>query len=410
MFQSPAIHKRLLLGTLIGALAWSGPPSLIALSLLFPVVCRWPHPALRRRDQALIAACYYAAATWPVIPSGIRLYHAGAASFLLVLWITASLLLALPWCLPAPPAIAMALTVVPPLGIIGVANPLTTAGVLFPGTAWLGLAFTAVLPSLVIAWPKPTLAFAALAFFTTNVMYRDPAPPQYWVALDTQFGDVRSPNDFAAEFRASEFIQSAAMNTDFRVLVFPEMVVTRWTEATEAFWEPTLRKLAEQQRTLIVGAGLPIGNSRDYRNALVVAGAERQHFFQRIPLPGVMWNPIATRDRVPLRLRGPAILTVAGERAAPLICYEQLIPWPILTAAMDHPSAILAVSNATWTHHTPIPSVQKSSIAAWSHLFRIPILSATNGPIPPPADLRKTYAPSHTTRPTTTPSAAPGRA
>ena len=386
MFQNPAIQKRLLLGTLIGALAWSGPPSLIALSLLFPVVCRWPHPALRRCDQALIGACYYAAATWPVIPSGIRLYHAGAAPFLLVLWITASLLLALPWCLPVPPAIAMALTVVPPLGIFGVANPLTATGVLFPGTAWFGLAFTALLPSLVIAWPKPTLAFAALTFFTTNVMYRDPAPPQNWVALDTQLGDVRSPNDFVAEFHASEFIQSAAMNTDVRVLVFPEMVVTRWTEATEAFWEPTLRKLAEQRRTLIVGAGLPIGNSRDYRNALVVAGAEKQHFFQRIPLPGVMWNPIAARDRVPLRLRGPAILTVAGERAAPLICYEQLIPWPILTAAMDHPSAILAVSNATWTHHTPIPSVQKSSIAAWGRLFRIPVLSATNGPIPRPSD------------------------
>jgi apolipoprotein N-acyltransferase len=217
-------------------------------------------------------------------------------------------------------------------------------------------------------------------------MYRDPAPPQNWVALDTQFGDVRSPNDFGAEFRASEFIQSAVMNTDVRVLVFPEMVVTRWTEATEAFWEPTLRKLAEQRRTLIVGAGLPIENSRDYRNALVVAGAEKQHFFQRIPLPWVMWNPIAAKDRVPLRLRGPAILTVAGERAAPLICYEQLIPWPILSAAMDHPSAILAVSNATWTHDTPIPSVQKSSIAAWSRLFRIPVLSATNGSIPLPAD------------------------
>lgn len=383
MFQSPAIHKRLLLGTLIGALAWSGPSSLIALSLLFPVVCRWPHPALRHRDQGLIAACYYAAATWPVIPSGIRLYHADAAPFLLVLWITASLLLALPWSLPTPPAIAMALTLVPPLGIIGVANPLTATGVLFPGTAWFGLAFAALLPSLVIAWPKPTLAFAALAFFTTNVMYLDPAPPQNWVALNTQFGDVRSPNDFAAEFRASEFIQSAAMNTDVRVLVFPEMVVTRWTEATQAFWEPTLRKLAEQRRTLIVGAGLPIGNSRDYRNALVIAGAEKQHFFQRIPLPGVMWNPIAARDRVPLRLHGPAILTVAGERAAPLICYEQLISWPILTAAMDRPSAILAVSNATWTHDTPIPSVQKSSVAAWSRLFRIPVLSATNGPTPP---------------------------
>ena len=34
MFQ--AIHKRVLLATLVGVLAWSGPLWLIALSLLFP--------------------------------------------------------------------------------------------------------------------------------------------------------------------------------------------------------------------------------------------------------------------------------------------------------------------------------------------------------------------------------------
>jgi hypothetical protein len=35
----------------------------------------------------------------------------------------------------------------------------------------------------------------------------------------------------------------------------------------------------------------------------------------------------------------------AGYRAAVLICYEQLLTWPILTSMVDHPTAIVAVAN-----------------------------------------------------------------
>ena len=47
--------------------------------------------------------------------------------------------------------LALLATIVPPLGIIGLASPLTAAGYLFPGTAWVGLAAVALLPGIVLS-------------------------------------------------------------------------------------------------------------------------------------------------------------------------------------------------------------------------------------------------------------------
>src|SRR5262249_62229066 len=47
--------------------------------------------------------------------------------------------------------LAMSATTLPPLGIIGLASPLTAAGYLFPGTAWIGLAAVAFLPGVILA-------------------------------------------------------------------------------------------------------------------------------------------------------------------------------------------------------------------------------------------------------------------
>jgi hypothetical protein len=48
-----------------------------------------------------------------------------------------------------------------------------------------------------------------------------------------------------------------------------------------------------------------------------------------------MWKPL-TDSGVPLNLLGTGTVQFAGKRAAILICYEQLIVWPALTALMDN--------------------------------------------------------------------------
>ncbi len=372
------LRIRMLVAALVGVVAWSGPAALIPVSLALPILCQ-SRP--RRLHRASIAFAYYAAALWPVVAAGIALYGWHAIPFLLVITGLATSVLAACWLLPGA-VLPLVVTAVPPIGIIGVANPLTSAGILFPGTCWVGLIATALIPFGIARCPACTVPTVLVLTLTLNGIARVPAPPAGWRGVDTNFGDIRNKKDAAAEFRSAEWIQQAVRLYDAQVLVFPELAVTRWTEATEAFWQPTLAELAQQKRTLLLGVGLPIHGGRDYRNVLMAVpfrpGTETASVAQSIPLPWVMWNPIAAKDRVPLSPWGRRTLRVSGQRTAALICYEQLIVWPVFTAVSERPTVLVAISNAVWTKNTPIPAVQASGVRAWSRLFDIPAISAVN--------------------------------
>lgn len=58
----------------------------------------------------------------------------------------------------------------------------------------------------------------------------DAAPPTGWNAVNTHFDDVRQP---FRDFLVAQFVQQKAAETSARVLIFPESVVPRWSEATE---------------------------------------------------------------------------------------------------------------------------------------------------------------------------------
>jgi hypothetical protein len=91
------------------------------------------------------------------------------------------------------------------------------------------------------------------------------------------------------------------------VTVLPETVISRWTEATEAFWGPTLEELHRQHRLAVIGAGLPIPDAPAYENAALIMGDEKpQTFVQRVPVPVGMWRPFGTGLSVPLCLGGQA--------------------------------------------------------------------------------------------------------
>ena len=338
---------------------------------------------------------YYFGASWPLIP-GSRAFFGARASALdgILLCLGAAILLAIPAALLFTPdrtklpfAIGgvFLLTALPPLGIIGWASPLLSAGLLFPGTRWLGLiAILSIIPFLG-RFPLQTGTLATIVALLANTFYNAPSPPTGWQAVNTKFGGAgQAEQNFLSEFDAHEQMQEIIRRSDARVLLFPEHVVTQWNEATEAFWQKSLQRLSQRHATILIGAGLPRpGGPRfavpaRYYNALIAKGEESQTVYhQRIPVPLGMWNPLS-HEGTPLNLFGPGTISVQNQRAAVLICYEQLLVWPFLSSAFEHPTVLVTVANDYWAKRTPIPEVQKASASSLARLFGLPLLSAVN--------------------------------
>ncbi|MBL8216360.1 MAG: hypothetical protein JNK87_36925 [Bryobacterales bacterium] len=278
------------------------------------------------------------------------------------------------WRIPT----ALAAGVLPPLGLVGWASPVTSAGVLFPGTAWLGFAAVIIAPGLILLG-RPRIWIAIVATSVVSFWFSKPVPPPSpWAAVKTNLAPGRR-FEGTDELIASDTVQRIVSDSRAAVTVLPETVISRWTEATEAFWEPTLEELHRQHRLAVVGAGVPIPNSPAYRNAALILGGDKpQMFFQRVPVPAGMWRPIGNGPSVPLRLQGPGTVEVAGQRVAFLICYEQLLVLPVLLSAIDHPTLIVGMANQYWVRETSIPAAQRASLMAWSRLFALPLLIAEN--------------------------------
>lgn len=412
-FRPPRVLLTCVAATGIGVGASFGSTAGIALTCLIPapVMLQWS-----RGTAYAVAVCYYASAAWPLVPAARNFFGPSPPALdTLALWLVSSSALALPWAAVWTPhrnqvlwrvPVGLASSIVPPLGIIGWASPLTSAGLLFPGTAWIGLIATALLPAALITRPRAASLTAAVCVLLANSVWSIPLAPSEWEAVNTHFGAIAHGGATpVGEFSAAEWLQQRALRSKARVIVFPETVVPMWTEATDLFWQQTLARLRASGKTVVLGAGLPrdvisarpIDFSADlavlhgrerppwrvhqaeaaYHNAAVIRGAQTALFFQRLPVPLGMWKPF-TQAGAPLNLFGPGVAQIAGERAAVWICYEQFLTWPVLRSLLERPTVILAIANDHWATGTPIPHCQAAAVRVWSRLFRIPHLSAVN--------------------------------
>lgn len=379
-----------------------------------------------RRRAFRAALAYYGAALWPLIPNAQNFFGPDVPALAGIgLWAVGAILLASPWLLVWSPhreqaiwraPAGITLTVVPPLGIIGWASPLTAAGILFPGAAWYGLLFCAVSTGALVFWPRQTAATLAALSLAFHIAFRDARRLSRWEAVDTAFGGIaHGDKSLIAEYQAAQWIQAKALTATADVLIFPETVVPAWTPATDAFWKPTLDRLRSSGKTILVGARVPtpalhaarapydfsadltaLGSVRPqvlsmmnskvrpatepgfpYDNVVIVRGAQTGVFKQRIPVPIAMWNPLVT-TAARLNLSSPGVVNIDGERAAILICYEQLLTWPPLISMAQRPTVLIAIANDHLATGAAIPRFQLAAVRAWARLFRLPYLSAVN--------------------------------
>jgi hypothetical protein len=368
-----------------------------------------------RRRSFAVAFSYYVAGSWPLTTAARYFWRDNAAEPTILLWIGSSCLLALPWAaawttkrihLAWRIPIAAVTSVVPPIGLIGWANPVNATGILFPGTAWLGLVLVIFGLPWIALRPRAAACMAVVATMATNHLCpQPPPPPPTWEAVDTSFGDA-AKNEYAVAM----WVQQRALQSQAQVLVFPESVVPVWTEATELFWQATLRQLEFKGKTIVFGAGLPRTTGLDvaspgdtavfldvllgqrqplvslrlattdspYFNAVLARGAEKAELHQRVPVPIGMWKPWKPDAGVPLNAFGPGVLPLRGRWVAVLVCYEALLAWPALQAMTQRPALLAVIANDHWDRSGTIARCQRAAANAWARLFQVPVVVAIN--------------------------------
>lgn len=370
----------------IGLTGWSGEPILLPAAMVFPLL--WAS-APSRVVAGLVAAGYFLAASRG-LPQGVSNFYGSGLVAGVGLWMAASALFvathALLWT--ARPGlgrawrygIAAILLGLPPVGILGWAHPITAAGILFPGWSWLGLAATAIGLLAMTTRLCPLAALVLGAFWIWSAMSWAPvAPPQGWVGIDTRFGG--SNGEYAGYRQHLETIEqvSEAASSGVSVVVLPESALGTWTPTIERLWSRSLLDL----HVSVFGGAVVVGES-GYDNVMLelTGGGGNIRYRQRMPVPVSMWQPWLAFMGKPAGASADVfanpIVKVRGMRVATLVCYEQLLVWPILQSALGAPDILVAPSNGWWTARTDIVAIQIASSTAWAMLFDLPLVLAIN--------------------------------
>ncbi|MBY3068320.1 conjugal transfer protein TraB [Rhizobium laguerreae] len=369
----------------IGVVGWSGHVLLLPVSLGFPVL--WSI-ARTRSVAALVSAGYFLAASRG-LPQGVAAFYSSDIWPGLLLWLCASLSFvvvhAVLWTKntrvrPSRYLLAAVIMAIPPFGITGWAHPVTAAGVLFPGWGWWGLGFmTAGLAGLATRiWPAVATAFAGLWLWSAAI-WTYPKLPEGWRGVDLELS--ASLGREAGLQRQRDIIATVrnAASDGARYVVLPESALGFWTPTVARLWTGAL---SDSNATVMAGAA--VVDPRGYNNVLVAIDRKgsRILYRERMPVPGSMWQPwrflFGESGGARVDFFANPVVPIGAGRAAPLICYEQLIVWPVLQSMLHDPDLVVAVGNGWWTEGTSIVAIQRAAATAWAKLFAKPLVIAFN--------------------------------
>ena len=371
---------------LVGCVAWSGEVLTLPVVLLFPAL--WA-AAPSRTAAAVVAAGYFLAASRG-LPQGAAEFFGSSVWIGFVLWIAAALPFVAvhallwtkreDWRRAGHYGLIMVLMAVPPLGITGWAHPITAAGVLLPGWGWWGLGATAFGLCAMTTRLAPAVALAAVV--ATGISAADwsrLSSLEGWRGVDTAVGAAFGGADAFDQHRSLIAHVRQEADEGAKVIVLPESALGILTPTVERLWVDALRDL---DLTVIAGAAVIHTEGYDIVMVALDRHGAKLLYRERMPVPVAMWQPWAKWFGLSSGARatvfGDPVAEMAGHRFAPLICYEQLLVWPILQSALHHPNAIVAIANGWWAKNTSIPAIQRASVEAWARLFDFALVTAFN--------------------------------
>jgi hypothetical protein len=238
--------------------------------------------------------------------------------------------------------------------------------------------------TIILKRPSHIVTLLVLCILSACLFIDTPMPPDGWKGVDTHFSGLSAQTGFLRFYGQNRHMVETAMNSKASAaLLFPEAVAGRWNQTTAALGEEPSAHLVSQGVTALFGAELLSDVEVDVENGrhdavIVAVGSESGVLYhQRFPMPVSMWRPFCTCSaRIHWLDSGVSILH--GRKVAALVCYEQVLTWPVLISMIHQPEVIIAPANAWWSRNTSIPGIQHTVLAAWARLFHIPVITAFN--------------------------------
>ncbi|MBU1389364.1 MAG: hypothetical protein KKE62_01345 [Proteobacteria bacterium] len=371
--------------TVIGFIAWD---NYVSMAVLLPVI--WAQ-ATTKKTAYLIGLGYHLAASRGLIV-GIPVFFGSNDFYGIFLWLLAGFIQAIPYFLCSyirntylAIFILLVALILPPICIIGWVNPLTAAGMIFPGTGFFGLFLTLDLIWL-MTWQYKNKLFLTvlilfLIVFPLVVEQTATSTPDIKGTITKFSGNPANIGDkFSKDYEKFITTYNQFGGSDFKVLVLPESTAGIWFDSTKNLWGKWQRNLKEGQG-VVLSTLLPDGKGamEAYNTLILMTKNEfKVLYMARQSVPVAMWKPWSN-DNVKTNWFESPIFEINDKKATALICYEAYLTWPILHSfIVDDPETILFVSNHWWSKNTSLLSIQKTCVQSWANLFNVQLISAVN--------------------------------
>ncbi|QEE43340.1 conjugal transfer protein TraB (plasmid) [Rhizobium sp. WL3] len=380
----------------IGLIAWSGHVLALPTAALYPLIWSW---ARTRRQAGVVSAVYFLAASRG-LPQGVANYYAFDIWPGLLLWLIASSAFVIVhaaswtdtvgWRKPFRFLVACILMAVPPFGIMGWAHPVTAAGVLFPGGGWWGLLAMGTILALMTTRSWRIIAVITAGFWLWSATHwTGPRLAEGFQGVDLQMGaglgrdaSLEHQRDLIALVRDNvrdDARDHARDPVADMIVVLPETALGFWTPGLVRLWQ---RELAGSRITVVAGAARITPDGYDNVLALISPKSNDVVYRQRMPVPGSMWQPwkrlFGDGGGARAHVFANPVVRIGDRDVAVLICYEQLIVWPVLQSMLHDIDVVIAVGNGWWTEGTSILDIQRASAEAWARLFDKPLVLSFN--------------------------------
>lgn len=277
-------------------------------------------------------------------------------------------------------ALAIALASVPPLGFIGMGSPILLAGALFPGAGWWGLGLT--LAALALSASKAKLAVVAqmvvLGWGLAHLQAPAPTAPDLAWAATTYFGEG-APDDLNAMYDVQDEAKrmtTEALNAGAKLIVLPEGTNKLWS-AGEAYYWGTVTDLAKEKGATVL-LGVYTDTMEPDRVDGVVDLTTGELYPASIAVPFGMWAPWRGRGNFPLHLGATRTIPTSLGQTAYMVCYEELLPWPLaMQMTGNRPALVVSLANQ-WFGKGWILRSQERGAELQARLWGLPLLRALN--------------------------------